>query len=262
MRSTAALVTLAIGNRPEFRDCLAFQRAYAARWGMDYVAITEARVKVRPNLLRKRRVGMHFEKFQLRPLLDQYARIVYLDADVLPTAHAPDILAAVEPGCWGCVEEAPGENEGKLAEEMRRFEKRLGALPESVARTPHFNAGVLVFDRSHAAIWDWDRAHVLPGRWPEQTLLNYRVRKHRCAVCFLDRRFNLTPLWQAQWADDDQRRNAFFVHYAGQAAKTRSLHDSPGFQQQWIALAGMDPHAFHRQPLPVANLPSSGPFSP
>jgi hypothetical protein len=217
---------------------MALQRRYAWRWGMQYVVIDSARFHARPNRWRKRRVGLHFEKFQVRELLERFERVVYLDADVVPTVHAPDILQQVPEGAWGCVAEPQGANDFKFAEELARLQRRLGKVRE-LSRHRYFNAGVLVFDRAHADIWRWCPEEVVAGRWPEQSLLNYRIARDGVTVRYLDTVFNLTPLSSTRWADEGQRHGAAFIHYAGPQAKADMATDIPQLAAEWEALGNV-----------------------
>lgn len=226
------VASLCVGKDPYLSISQPIQRAYARKYGHAYHVIDTEQFRVRPNLFRKRWVGVHFEKFQLYELMNTYNRIIYLDADVIPTVDAPDLLSEVPEGSWGSTLEVRGAYDWKFKHELDRVARKLGELPVDSWRL-YFNAGVLVFDRQHKAIWEWNPKHVLAGRWPEQTLLNYRILRSNTAVHELDDRYNYSPQRVPEWEDDTVRRSAFFIHYAGQPAKLFMQRDIAFFEEQW-----------------------------
>jgi hypothetical protein len=234
--NSGVVVTICIGTeaKRDYAEVLKLQRNYAKRWGLEYFVIDEAHFRVRPNVWRKRRVGIHFEKFQVLWLLSKFPRVIYLDADVVPTVKAPDLLQHVGFGSWGCVAEPSGPNDGKFSAELERLELRLGKAVQ-LRKHRYFNAGVLIFDRTHKDVWRWCPEEVISGRWPEQSLLNYRVARGDVSVTYLDAAFNLTPL-SRRWEDEKQRLGAAFVHYAGPQAKAQMATDVTRLAAEWEAL--------------------------
>lgn len=221
-----------MGKNKRLRLSQPFQKAYADKYGHSFHVIEKEHFHVRPNRFKKRRVRYHMEKFQLQRLLNDYQRILYLDADVIPTDHAPDLLSVVPEGAWGCVREPRSANDWKFKEELERMAGRLGAIPADAWKL-YFNTGVLVFDRSHEALWEWNPDDVFSGRWPEQTLLNHRILRSNTTVFELDERFNYIPQVGPDWEDSAKRLNAFFIHYAGEAAKTFIERDMSILQEKW-----------------------------
>lgn len=235
--NSQVIASLCVGPDPAYRLCVSLQKAYAKRYGHDYVLFEDEVFRARPNWIKKRRVGFHLEKFQVLTLLEKYERVFFMDADVIPSIQAPDLFAVVGSGFWGCVPEPPSANDWKFAADLCKFEKRLGKLPDTSPGT-YFNSGILVFDRAHSPIWEWKREEVLSSRWPEQTLLNYRIQKSRTSVQFLDWRYNFTPQVGEDWKNEQLRRSQFFIHYASQPAKQLLQKDLEFHLEQWETLAG------------------------
>jgi hypothetical protein len=212
-----AVVTLAIGR--EGRGLLElsgpFMERYAARIGAEFLPITERRIRHRLQW-RKARVNLHLEKFQMGDLLDTFDRLLYLDADILVSASAPDFFALTTPEELGVVTDPGAENAWKRAEEMAAIAAKRGAL-ESPA-PPYFNAGVLVLSRAHRELLRFDPAKLVPGRWPDQTYLNYESARQNLPRRYLDTKANFLP-GTPGWEDAAARRAAWMVHYAGPQAK-------------------------------------------
>lgn len=216
-----AIVTLAIGCDEWLRMSEPTFQAVARRHGWDYVALREPVIRHRLQR-RKARVNLHLEKFQLGPLLERYERILYVDADVLLMPHCPDVFALVPPGALGVVEDPAGALMWKRHEEMARMQARLGRLPEWDRR--YFNAGVLVLSRCHRSLLTFDPERLVPGRWPDQTSLNYHSVQWGLPRQFCEPRLNFLP-GHAGWADAATRRAAWAVHYAGPEAKPLMASD-------------------------------------
>jgi len=212
-----AVVTLAIGRGGrELLDLSGpFMERYAARIGVEFIAITERRIRHRLQW-RKGRVNLHLEKFQLGDLLDRFERILYLDADILVSPAAPDFFDMAAPGELGVVTDAGEEIAWKRAEEMAAIAAKRGALKDPAP--PYFNAGVLLLSRAHRELLRFDSAKLVPGRWPDQTYLNYESALQNLPRRYLDPRANFLPEAPG-WEDTATRRAAWAVHYAGEKAK-------------------------------------------
>ncbi len=219
-----ALVTLGIGCEDWLRLSEPTFKAYAARHGYELIVLREPVIRHRLQR-RKARVNLHLEKFQIGPLLEGYARIVYVDADVLLTPHCPDLCELVPPHCLGVVEDPAGSLMWKRHAEMDAMQRRFGRIPEWDRR--YFNAGVLVLSRLHRSLMSFDPARLLPGRWPDQTALNYHSVQWRLERQFLDPRANFLPGHEG-WRDEAKRRQAWAVHYAGEEAKRFMAEDVTG----------------------------------
>lgn len=231
--SRRALVTLAIGNLDYFPRTSALMRCWAAREGWDFHVIDRRRLHYNPNWPR-RRYAIHLEKYQLFDYFDRYERLIYLDADILVNPAAPDPFALVPEKSIGAVWDDVGPDAWKREEELVKLERRHGPLPPVNRRTPHFfNAGVLVMSRIHQSLWLFERRAFIRGRWPDQSLLNYRVLQERLPVVDLGSAFNRMPVHGTDWTDVESRRSAWLAHYASQPAKQQLWEDLPHFEQAW-----------------------------
>jgi lipopolysaccharide biosynthesis glycosyltransferase len=220
----AALVTLAIGLPPAACPGLPGFAAYARRHGMDFLPITQAVYHLRPNWLVKRRVGVHCEKFQLFDLLARYERILFLDSDILLNPSCPNLLDIVPASHFGwAVDDARAQALIKRQTEMQRIERKLGRLPPQAR--PYYNSGVMVMSACHQPLFAMAPREFVAGRWPEQTLLNYRVARAGIAIHTLPPAFNFMP-FQPDWSNPAARRSAHVIHYAGPDAKQMIYADA------------------------------------
>lgn len=216
-RHDRALVTLAIGRESDYWLAMAKPgfEAFCARHGCDLVILNERKIRHRLQW-RKARVNLHLEKFQIGPLLDVYQRILYLDADILVSPTCPDLFSMVPEKTLGIVPDPAGPQMWKRDEEMARMQAAFGTLESPIP--PYFNAGVLILSRTHRELMRFDPTRLLPGRWPDQTCLNYFSAKWTLPRTELDPRANFLPGHDG-WRNAAKRRAAWIVHYAGPEAK-------------------------------------------
>ncbi|HNX05740.1 MAG TPA: glycosyltransferase, partial [Opitutales bacterium] len=175
---------------------------------------------------RKGRVNLHLEKFQMGPMLEEFSRILYLDADVLISPKAPDFFDMASESELGVVTDPPGAIGWKRDEEMTAIAKKRGALSEPPP--PYFNAGVLLFSRAHRELFRFDPGRLVPGRWPDQTYLNYQSAAWKLPRRYLDAKANFLP-GNPGWEDESTRLAAWAVHYAGPEAKPVMKADAARF---------------------------------
>ena len=224
-----ALATLAVGRAGEEMLSVSrpFMERYARRVGAEFVVLSERKIDYRLQW-RKSRVNLHLEKFQMGPLLDSFERILYLDADILLSPAMPDFFDLAGPEELGVVEDPGTANAAKRAEEMAHIERKRGALPKPPP--PYFNAGVLLLSRAHRELFRFDPAKLVPGRWPDQTYLNYESARLGLPRRYFDRRANFLP-GNSDWEDPAVRRAAWAVHYAGPDAKALMKSDAAFFAE-------------------------------
>lgn len=107
------------------------------------------------------------------------------------------------------------------------MQRRFGCLPEWDRR--YFNAGVLVLSRRHRELLTFRPERLHPGRWPDQTALNYYSVQWCLPRRFCDPRMNYLPGHEG-WADAAKRRSAWAVHYAGPEAKPLMAEDAAAWR--------------------------------
>ena len=233
MPRATALVTLAIGELPEFALSHPIFRRYARRHDLDFVHIRQRRYALSTRWFKPRRhQWLFFEKHQLRKLLETYERILYLDGDILLTPDCPNLVDLVPAGHLGCVFEDVGPRAWERHDELARAQAKAGALPTPPAG--YFNAGMLVVDRAHRPLFDLHACPPVGGRWPEQTALNYHAARLRLPLHPLPARCNLLAEFPTTWANAAHRRAAWVIHYAGRVNRPLMAKDFPAIAAAWM----------------------------
>lgn len=225
-----ALVTLQIGDSPEFEFARQMFQAVSKRYDWSFEIINERKIGFVP--MRKKIRRIHFEKFQVGQLLNIYDRILYLDSDILINPSFPNIFELVESDAFGCVLEDTGPLKWKRDEERKRAQKKLGKL--ETWSSGYFNAGMFVVSRMHQPIFSTKWKHLARGRWPDQTTLNYQVRAHGFKIHSLPIEYNYLQELCPNWGDPTSRRTAHIVHYAGPEAKLAMRSDLECVKKTWL----------------------------
>lgn len=190
-----AVVTLCLG---ESYDALArqtwpFLQAYAKSVQADLLRIDRAHGPV---------PTPHFEKYQVRELLERYERVLYVDADVLVAPGSPDLFAIVPEDEFGAYL-ASRHSEVHDAS-IAAIQAALGELNWE---RDYFNSGVMLVGRVHRDVFDF--RHGAYVAFFEQTQLNYNVRKLGLPMFDITFRFNHVE------AAGGDRLSSHFIHYAG-----------------------------------------------
>lgn len=170
--SARAMVTINIGNVLH-TNSRASMEAAAARWGADYIEITE------PFWTAPEGALPHWGKAQLAPWLDElgYTRAVYFDADILIRSDCPSLFDKVDPGYVGVV--SNDQIDGTLWQPgarnryftalnwwARRFETDVPPMHE------HVNTGVIVFEpKTHGLLFAKWRAAADTVKWRRQVTM-------------------------------------------------------------------------------------------
>lgn len=197
-----AIVTLGVGfgTQELLELTLPQMQKYAERCGADFHVISDDHYP-RYSLA---------NKFRLHHLTQNYARTLFVDADVWIRSDAPDIFEANEPGfVWIHPDTSRHEpNVGHAKGEMEMLCKEHLVEP-FIARM--LNSGVVLFDREHADIWKppvrpLGMRHISEQMWVEHNIVRSGHEQRD-----LDSRFN----WQWYFPEfAEKEHEAYFVHLA------------------------------------------------
>ncbi len=192
-----AIVTLCIGHEDLGRVTHPRMIAYAKKVGADFVVID------------KREYPKHnicYEKYQMGKMLSTYKRIIYFDTDVVVRSMAPNLFEFVPRGYWGGFNEGIEHrwSEARLRDQFAPFE-----LPPhwDWSKMYYLNAGVMVFDRTHKALFE--NPPLIDKPYWDQPWWSYKLQVLKRKVRFLPMKLNcFFPLRK------DRVHKAFIVHCA------------------------------------------------
>jgi hypothetical protein len=157
-----AVVSMAIGDKFDELAALSIpgQISYARRLNAEHI------------VLRRPLLGAHspfFEIFQIHRLFDDYARILYLDLDVLVRDDCPDLFTLVPAHALGVFFESRLVDREAEIRYVQALWPALGWVGD------YFNNGVLVAGRAHRELFAADGVFPRGLRFADQTVMNYRA---------------------------------------------------------------------------------------
>jgi len=159
-----AVVTLCIAhpvNSGWMAAGLPSKQEYARRIGADFLNITE----------KKLGGSVASEKYQIGEMLNDYDRILYLDADLFICPDAPNIFDVVPKDCFGIFDESWG---GYPRRERTSLMAWLRDAYPGCKCPWYFNNGVFVCSREHQ--WLFDHKDInWKAQTAEQTHMTYRI---------------------------------------------------------------------------------------
>ncbi len=198
------VLTIAIGEyyRKMGEITHPLMRTYARRISAEFKVITEKKVS---------QTTVHWEKFQIKELLDTYDRILFLDTDIIVRGDCPDLFELVPEESLGAFDESTYYTDARA---------RMKTTADSYASDlslwdgRYFNTGVMVISRIHKKVFEKPEHEV--ENFYEQSYLNLAFVRERILMHPLDFRFNrMHPMNQHT---GEPRLSSYIVHYAGYTA--------------------------------------------
>lgn len=221
-----AIFTLAIGDNPMYQAAIHSFKYYAERVGADLIISESLHYPIHINNPTYGANPAWSEKLRIADLLQEYDRVLYLDADILISPNAENIFQH-----YSDLDTIYMLDEGLHCNrhvEQRLVEAYLGEVdwPQHSPNQPHYyNAGVILVSKS-CQLFDYADLPTLQRvcndiRFYEQTLFNYMIFKNRLKHQPLAVRFNRMDMFGKEaYLNDD------FIHYAGKGyAKNNRRRD-------------------------------------
>jgi hypothetical protein len=196
---TQLVLTIAAGSFYEQVAHLThpFLKRYAKKCGADFKVLSDYSKYKYP----------HYLKCDIRELLKQYDRILYIDTDVLVRPDSPNLFDIVPEDSFGIF------NEGRFTERTIGFEKYLlhkNINPKNWNKC-YYNTGVFVCSKQH------ERVFKLPNTFDchfyEQSYLNMNLLLEGTKIFSLPYDFNRMTCLEPFVGK--HRLGSYFVHYAG-----------------------------------------------
>lgn len=182
-------------------------KAYADRIGAKFI---------NHNIRRLYKTYPHYEKFIIGEMLQEYERIIFIDADVLISSNCPNLLEIVPCHQVGMYDEGllANQEERSIHKEVMRqayrgFLKR--DLPESWDGR-FYNSGVVVASAIHRPIFKAPEIECFDNYW-DQSYLNTVIHDQKTDVFDIGYRFN--RMYYVDPKVNEHRLKSHIVHYAG-----------------------------------------------
>ena len=209
-----------------YKHCIDSVKAYADRIGAEHYVLTQAKLRVKPNVFRTNRSKESYEKYggylpiyekeNAFDLVDKYDQIAIIDADIYIRPDADNVFEAMEEDvAFGAVCEREMNCQPWYVDKIRNYSHmQYGALHNNRldfklslrSGFEFFNMGLIVLNCSNFLPYlNGDNAMQFIHRtefedfvdgmgaykWStDQTLLNYFLKKYKIPTQHLDPKFN------------------------------------------------------------------------
>ena len=212
-----AIVTVVIGEEAEKQYKVAFKTI------LDYSHKTNSEIiLIKRELIKD--VPVHLQKFQIKEILDNFDRVLYVDVDTLIHPDCPDLFEIVPVDCVGAV---PDCHNGKWGN-INRF-KEILAIQDKLGnanwQTGYFNSGVIVLSKQHKNLFsNPELRKKFNSQFNDQTLINYNLFKNEYKFHPLETRFNGMEInGFSSRIENDNKTNAFIMHFAHEGDKAKQM---------------------------------------
>lgn len=178
-----AVVTLCIGDANQLGKIThPLLKAYADRIEADFIVINTPKLNLN---------YIHYEKYQIYDLLNDYERIIYLDTDIIVSPKCPDLFEIVPEEQFGAfvVSKHTYFHDGAIKD----IQKLLGDISW---KREYINNGVMVIAKCHQELFQKNNELLVwaseKRNFPDQTILNYHLQKLGIPIYDIGYKFNHT----------------------------------------------------------------------
>ena len=192
-------------------------KAYAKRVGADYFHMEEELVDVP---MKGAGARVYFQKYYFLDLLNDYDKVLYVDADVVIRETCPNLFLKPPDRFYGVLE-ANRQGFHRLVEEFLETSDWHCDWHMTDGLYEYFNAGLFLVSRELRDRYFADfTLPEKPMKFYDQTWLNYWLQRARVPWEDLGTKFNFLLNYYARKSAEDGRFDAHIIHYTG---PTKSL---------------------------------------
>lgn len=205
-----AVITINLGSPMKKMAAMTVptMQAYADRINADFIVIDKI-----PDSYQFEEYSAYWAKFILKDYLQEYSRIIYLDLDTIVSENCPNLFEIVPEDSFAAVVEDDYGND--LSGEILAIQGNLGDIGWVKG---YINVGVMVMSREHSGLFRLDKNLKCDTKFPEQTLINFNLKKEGYKVHQLSHRFNHMSFLNVPHND---RLHSYISHYAAIPQKLR-----------------------------------------
>jgi hypothetical protein len=197
------VLTIAIGENYERMSKLTHPilKQYADKIGAEFLVINEKNIA---------ETTPHWEKFQIKELLDKYDRIIYFDTDIIIRPDCPSLFDIVPENQIGMFNEGSFTDRSKelIIDCCRQYDIQMDWDGK------YYNTGVMVISKCHKDIFVKPVKEVFS--YYEQTYINVAIslfKQMGMEVFDLDYKFNRMTCMDRYIGQ--HRFDSYIIHYAG-----------------------------------------------
>jgi lipopolysaccharide biosynthesis glycosyltransferase len=202
-----AIVTRADKNILEMCNItLPPMRKYADKIGADFIQLDH-----QPPIMTDDN-KTHYRIIKVRELLEEYDRILCLDADMLINKNIPNIFDVVPYEKMGSIFEDKGSRRGDRLNKILNIQKHWGNVNWKENYT---NAGTFVLSKIHRDIFLPHNSEYWVGWGSADLHMSYMSHKLGFEIMELPFKWNHMTMFSEPWNNHADRFQSYIIHYAG-----------------------------------------------
>lgn len=153
----------------------------------------------------------HFRILELYDLLDEYDRILNLDADIIITDNCPNPFEVIDEDKIGTNLEDKGSRQGPRRQTMRQVQNQWGDIGW---KCDYINTGFFMVSKIHKPIFK-DLGKFWTGFGFDDVQIGYQIKKNGFEFQELDYTWNHMIMYAEPWNGNPDRFKSKIIHYAG-----------------------------------------------
>ena len=182
-------------------------KKYAEKWGADFKLLTEEFTYSTVSDGK-----FHYRILKLGDLLDEYDKILNLDADIIINKNCPNPFEVFnEDYIYTCLEDK-GSRKMQRHQVINNIQKQFGNIGW---RNEYINTGFFMVSKKHKDIFQPIKNTYWNGFGFDDALLGYNIKKLKLDIKDIGYKYNHMIMFNEAWNGKPKRFNSFIIHYAG-----------------------------------------------
>jgi len=183
-------------------------KAFAKKWHCAYIEITGScdlmTIDNKP----------HWKILQAKELLNQFDRLLLIDADIIITPHCLNPFEIIPETMIGTIYEDVGSRMQYRRQIIKDIQKDFGEINWTQG---YLNCGFFLLSKIHKVIFEPINEKYWIGFGSDDVHFGYQINKNNLKVLELPYYWNHMSMFSESWNGSPCRYNSYVIHYAGQA---------------------------------------------
>jgi lipopolysaccharide biosynthesis glycosyltransferase len=187
---------------------------HAKKWGADFKLLSDESICD---------VGdgkFHYRILELYTLLDEYDRILNLDADIIITDSCPNPFEYIDHDKIGTIYEDKGSRKPHRRALLNEIQSKWGNVNWGGG---YINTGFFMVSKKHKDIFKVDDNKLWTGFGFDDVHLGYKINQNNFEVQELPYTFNHMTMFSESWCGNPDRFDSNILHYAGAGVFDRGV---------------------------------------
>jgi hypothetical protein len=196
-----AIIIISIGDRPWANSSIKTVEYFCEKNNCDLFVEKEnpeelAILKNLKNVGRKNKIAYATKAYVVEKFLSNYKKIAVVDDTICINPHTPNFFKLVPENYIGYNKE-PGKDSNLTIENSFKIIKKYIPNFKEFNKNFYMNSGFLIYDKNHKGIFTTkniiENKNLLLSNFPHQTLTYFLLRKYKCKMFELDKKFHIVP---------------------------------------------------------------------